>query len=84
MPDGSPPHIVLPVKRMLRSTFEEDHIISRYFNHTCPPRFPDLAPCDFRLWRFLKSKMYRDQPSSLATLKVAIRRIVSAITEEML
>lgn len=84
MQDGAPPHIALPVQRLLRSTFGEDRIISRCFNHAWPPRSPDLTPCDFWLWGFLKSKVYRDQPASLAALKDAIRQNVSAITQEML
>ena len=84
MQDGAPPHIALSVQHLLRSTFGEDRIISRCFNQSWPPRSPDLTPCDFWLWPFLKSKVYRDQPASLAALKDAIRQNVSAITQEML
>ncbi|GIY66027.1 hypothetical protein CEXT_66191 [Caerostris extrusa] len=49
-------------------------------------RSPDLTPCDFWLWGFLKStdRVYRDQPASLAAPKDAIRQNVSAITQQML
>ncbi|GFW66366.1 hypothetical protein TNCV_3433291 [Trichonephila clavipes] len=69
---------------LLPSTFGEDHIISRYFNHTWPSSMHDLTSCDFWLWGFLKSKVYRDQPASLEALKDVICQNVSAITQEML
>ncbi|GFQ83188.1 uncharacterized protein TNCT_100171 [Trichonephila clavata] len=84
MQNGAPPHIALPLQRLLRSTFGEDPIINHYFNHAWPPISLDLTPCDFWLWGFLKSKVYRDQPASPAALKDAIRQNVSAITQEML
>ncbi|GFV61245.1 uncharacterized protein TNCV_500371 [Trichonephila clavipes] len=43
MQDGAPPHIALPMKRLLRSTSGEDCIISRYFNHLWTPTSPDLG-----------------------------------------
>ncbi|GFU08103.1 hypothetical protein TNCV_1528261 [Trichonephila clavipes] len=47
-------------------------------------RSPDMTPCDFWLWGFLKSNEYRDQSTSLEALKDAIRLNVSTITQEML
>ncbi|GFX59766.1 uncharacterized protein TNCV_1778051 [Trichonephila clavipes] len=84
MQDVAPPHIALLVQLLLRSTFGKNRIISRCFNHVWPPRSPDLTPGDFKLWIFLKSKVYCDQPASLTALKDAIRQNVYAITQEML
>ena len=84
MQDGAPPHIATPVMTLLRSTFGDDHVLSRCFPHEWPPRSPDLTPCDFWLWGYLKSNVYRDRPTSLGQLKEAIRHHVSGILSEML
>lgn len=34
-----------------------------------PPYSPDLNPCDFFLWGYLKDKVYRSQPNSLEELR---------------
>ena len=43
-----------------------------------PARSPDLTPCDFFLWGFLKSKVYATRPRDIPDLK---QRIVSAFSE---
>lgn len=68
---------------LVRETFP-GHVISRNGNVSWPPRSPDLAPCDFFLWGYLKSKVYVDKPRTLPDLKEAIRREIAAIPEEML
>ncbi len=37
--EGTPPHIVTRVKYVLRTSFGEDHVLSRHFCHYWPPRF---------------------------------------------
>ena len=49
-----------------------------------PPRSPDLTPCDFFLWDYLKAKVYEQRPLTLEALKEAIRQEVAAITPEMI
>ena len=49
-----------------------------------PPRLPDLNPCDFFLWGYLKAKVYEQRPQTLEALKEAIRQEVAAITPEMI
>ncbi|CAB4062941.1 unnamed protein product [Lepeophtheirus salmonis] len=44
-----------------------------------PACSPDLAPCDFYLWGFLKSKVYVNRPRSLADLNTNIRVEVTNI-----
>ena len=83
MKDGAQP-VELPVQCLVRSTFGEDRIISRYFNHVWPRRSPYLTPYDFWLKRFLKSTGYREQLSLLAALKYSMCQNISAITQEML
>ncbi|GFX52349.1 uncharacterized protein TNCV_4323671 [Trichonephila clavipes] len=54
MQDGAPPHITWCVKDIIKHLFTEERVISRQFRHPWPPRSPDLNPCDFWLWGYLK------------------------------
>jgi hypothetical protein len=47
-------------------------------------RSPDLTPCDFFLWSYLKAKVYEQRPQTLEALKEAIQQEVAAITPEMI
>ena len=44
---------------------------------------PDLNPCDFFLWEYLKSKVYSNRPQSIEQRKDAIRQEITAIPHEM-
>ena len=44
---------------------------------------PDLNPCDFFLWGYLKSKVYSNCPQSIEQLKDAIHHEITAIPHEM-
>ena len=39
-----------------------------------PDRSPDLTPCDFFLWGYLKAKVYARRPGTIEQLKEAIRQ----------
>ncbi|GFU03451.1 uncharacterized protein TNCV_797501 [Trichonephila clavipes] len=84
MQDGAPPHIARRVKDLLRKSFGDDRVLSRHFHHAWPPRSPDLSPCDYWLWGYLKSQVYRDRPTSLGMLKDNIRLQCLTITPDML
>ncbi|KFM72033.1 hypothetical protein X975_15411, partial [Stegodyphus mimosarum] len=84
MQNGAPPHIVVWVQQMLRQKFTTERIISRYFPTAWPPRSPDLTPCDFWLWGYLKSKVYQGVVQDLAMLKDNISRTVREIPADML
>lgn len=49
-----------------------------------PSRSPDLTPCDYFLWGYIKDRVYRDTPRTLAELKAKIETITQSITEETL
>ena len=49
-----------------------------------PARSPDLNPCDFYLWGYLKSKVYSPRPATLYQLEVNIRREVAAVDPDMM
>ena len=62
----------------------------RFFQHCtsrdigCPPKFPDLIPQKFFLWRFLKCKIYANKPKTIEELKNYIRGDVAEISPETL
>jgi hypothetical protein len=49
-----------------------------------PPRSPDLNPCDFFLWGYLKSVVYNPYPKTLDDLKVNIEKEIEKINKNML
>ena len=49
-----------------------------------PPRSADLNPCDYFLWGYLKSKVYKPLPKSLDELKANIPREVQKINTSTL
>lgn len=49
-----------------------------------PPRSPDLSPCDFFLWGYLKAEVFKDHPTSLNQLKEAIQEEIEGISSDML
>ncbi|PNF39089.1 hypothetical protein B7P43_G04147, partial [Cryptotermes secundus] len=48
-----------------------------------PARSPDLAPCDFFLWGYLKAEVYKHRPHTLDELQTAIREEIAAIPPKM-
>ncbi|GBL99571.1 hypothetical protein AVEN_68835-1 [Araneus ventricosus] len=72
MQDGAPPNIATPVKQLLNLHFGNDRIISCHFPTALPPRSPDLNPCDFWLWGYLKDVVYGGPIANFAELKYNI------------
>ena len=48
-----------------------------------PARSPDLSPCDFFLWGYLKEKVFKHRPRSLEDLKERIRQEIDATPPEI-
>ncbi|GBM69974.1 hypothetical protein AVEN_142995-1 [Araneus ventricosus] len=84
MQDGAPLHIATPVKQLLNLHFGNDRIISRHFPTAWPPQSPDLNPCDFWLWGYLKAVVYGGPIANLAELKNCITQHIHNITTETL
>jgi hypothetical protein len=84
MQDGAPPHIALPVKRLLTEHFGDTRVISRNFPTAWPPRSPDLNPCDFWLWGYLKDSVFSAPIANLAELKARITQRILTVTPETL
>jgi len=49
-----------------------------------PPWLPDLSPCDFFLWDYLRAKVYSPIPKNLEDLKANIRREILLISKNTL
>ncbi|CAK9802718.1 Histone-lysine N-methyltransferase SETMAR [Anthophora quadrimaculata] len=76
--DGATPHTARVSMEKLRAIFPKK-LISKYGDIPWPPRSPDLTPCDFFLWGYLKSKVYSNSPRTIQALQENIRREVAAI-----
>lgn len=83
--DGAPPHWhrtvrnylnqVLPLRWIGRSG-QDDLTLT-----TWPPRSPDLTPCDFFLWGYIKDLVYVPPlPTDVEELKDRIRAAIQSIT----
>lgn len=70
--DGAPPHYGRAVREYLNEMFPE-RWIGRGGAIKWPARSPDFNPCDYFLWGYLKSIVYRERPVDLEDLKARIR-----------
>ena len=77
-----------PIQQEFAWTFLRDRFSGRLISErgdlNWPARSPDLAPCDFFLWGYLKSLVYNDRPRTLEALKDNIRANILQIPVEML
>lgn len=73
--DGAKPHVANIVQNYLKSKFGDKFLDKKRW----PPRSPDLNPCDFFLWGYLKSKVYNPLPKNLDELKANIQREIKNI-----
>ena len=73
MQDGARVHIPNRIIDYLGDQFGSMTIGEKLAQHW-PARSPDLTPCDFFLWGWLKDKVYESLPiPNLAALEVVIR-----------
>jgi hypothetical protein len=83
MQDGAPPHWARVVRDWLTATFPNRWMGRGSPNMPWPPRSPDLSMCDFFLWGYIKSVVYRSRLHSIEELKVAITQAFQTVTPEM-
>jgi len=81
--DGAPAHRSLRARETLRHYFG-DRIVGLGHDIEWPPRSPDLTPCDFFLWGFVKSKVYVTPPQSIDDLSNRIRAAIRDIPADMI
>jgi len=80
--DGATAHTSRETMAELRRLFP-GKLISHRGDVLRPPCSPDLSPCDFFLWGYLKEKVYVDKPRDIPQLQNAIERESRAITRQM-
>lgn len=81
--DGATAHTARSSMALLREHFP-GRLISLRGDLEWPPRSPDLTPCDFFLWGYLKSRVFNNRPRTLDDLKDNIREEVANIPVDML
>lgn len=81
--DGATAHTARNSMAVLREFFP-GRLISRNGDIPWPARSPDLSPCDFFLWGYLKGEVYKHRPRTLRDLKDAIQLEVRRIPQAML
>ena len=82
MQDGAPPHWSRAVRKWLDRKFP-GRWIGRGGPVRWPARSPDLTPCDFFLWGFLKSKVYGTRPRDMEELRERLISDFDEVTAEM-
>ena len=78
--DGARPHTAAPVQNWLKSKFLDKFVDKDMW----PPRSPDLNPCDFYSWGYIKYVVYNPIPETLDELKLNIEREIKKINKEIL
>ena len=83
--DGARPHTANVVLDFLYETFNlrvmshrfpERHEGGKFW----PPHSPDINPCNFFLWDFLKEKVFQSRPENLAQLRAHVVKLCSALS----
>ena len=80
--DGATAYTARAPMELLREHFS-GCLISLRGDLLWPARSPDLTPCDFFPWGYLKSIVYNDRPRTLAHLKTNIRNAITEIPVDM-
>ena len=75
--DGAPAHRNARVTERLRNLFGNQTVALNH-RREWPPRSPDLTPCDFFLWGYVKCKVYKTPPPNIYALR---ERITAAFVE---
>ncbi|GFU93752.1 uncharacterized protein TNCV_1888041 [Trichonephila clavipes] len=70
---GALPHNASSVHQLLRQALTDVRVNSRFFSTAWPRRSPNLTPCDFWLWSFLKDNIYRERLITVFDFKNSIR-----------
>ena len=71
MQDGTTAHTARNSRQWLAESFG-DRVISLKTDFPWSPHSPDLNPCDFFLWGYLKDRVYSESPATVLELKNSI------------
>ena len=81
--DGAPPHYSLIARNWL-----DEHFPGRWLGRRGPlewaARSPDLTPCDFYLWGFIKNTIYQTAIINVQDLKDRVTLAINSIAPEVL
>jgi len=81
--DGASSHTALINRDLLKRNFKL--VISKYFDLIWPARSPDLTPCDFFLWGYIKRQVFKNTIfHSLDQLQAKIITVTQDLSQEML
>ena len=80
--DGAPAHRLIAVRDRLNAVFGNNRVIGLGHNVEWPPRSPDLTPCDFFLWGYIKDKVFSSPPRDIDELRQKIIREFNALREQ--
>ena len=80
--DGAPAHCLIAVRDRLNAVFGNNRVIGLGHNVEWPPRSPDLTPCDFFLWGYIKDKVFSSPPRDIDELRQKIIREFNALREQ--
>ena len=87
MQDGAAPHYSHLVRNWLNANLRDQWIGRGLTTDSCkifwPPRSPDLTPCDYFLWGYVKHQTYSKKPKNLFDLQNCIVEAFKAIPIEM-
>jgi hypothetical protein len=81
--DGAAPHFAVIVRQYLNYKLP-GRWMGRGGPISWPARSPDLTPCDFFLWGYIKDYVFSELPTSIVELKTKIRAAISSIDENTL
>jgi len=87
--DGARPHTTPEVLEFLHSSFQHRIVSNRFpqqfhCGFSWPPCSPDLKPCDYFHWGYLKDKVFSSAPRTLPELKERIQESCAQVTRGML
>lgn len=88
MQDGARPHTANVVLDFLHERLGLNVMSNRFperyeGGRMWPPHSPDINPCDFFLWGFLKEKVYHRKPENAVQLRAIVVDLCRAISEDL-
>ena len=81
--DGAAAHRLIDVRDRLNEVFGDNRVIALQQNVEWPPRSPDLTPCDFFLWGYLKNKVFTTPPENIDVLRQRIIEEFNALRQQL-
>ena len=80
--DGAPAHRLIEVRDRLDEGFGNNQVIGLGHDVEWPPRSPDLTPCDFFMWGYLKNKVFSTPPQNIDELRQKIIDEFTALRQQ--